>query len=43
MGDLTDAEEKQQVEQVATEMKPLIRRMKAVLTDKVQDVKITGR
>jgi molecular chaperone HtpG len=43
LGDLNDAEEKQQVEQVAAEMKPLLDRMKTALTNKVQDVRITGR
>jgi molecular chaperone HtpG len=43
LGDLADAEEKKQVEQIANEMKPLVERMKAALVDKVQDIRITGR
>lgn len=43
LGDLADAEEQKQVEQVATEMKPLIERLKTALGDKVKEVRVTGR
>lgn len=43
LGDLADAEEQKQVEQVATEMKPLIERLKTALGEKVKEVRVTGR
>ncbi len=43
LGELADEQEKQQAEQVADSLKPLVEKMRASLGDRVKDVRITHR
>jgi len=43
LGEMTDAQEKQAVEQATTEFKPLVERLQQVFGDKVKEVRISHR